>query len=247
MSVNRLNTDARPTTSFHPAARVKYRMVAAGVIEEYIKLTQREKCIGWVPVTLTDNGFSDANADSLRREEFAERKTFAFIHAVKSSDHTAWTYNAAKALYDRAVNGAEEFKKLNHDCYTKSEELGVQQVCVAAAESAYLKAKAQADADTKAVKASLPPDTKTALEADAKASDAKAQELKKAYDKEIAEAQKCESAYNTAILQLREFEVSMREALDVRHAVCHRYGPEWVEEFDAATERLAAEGFAFPA
>lgn len=242
---NRLNTDAKPTTAFHPCARIKYRMVEVGEICEWQKLTVNGSCLGWAATTTNSADYKDPGAAQLANDEFVERKTFCFVHAVMSPDHTAWTYNAAKALYDRVINAAEEFKALNHACYTKSEELWVQQVCAVAAESAYLKAKAQAEADAKAVKGALPPDTKTTLEAAAKSSSVKAQELKTAYDKEIAEAQKCESAYNTAVIQLREFEVSMREALDVRHAVFARYGADWTDAFDAATERLSYEGFAF--
>lgn len=81
-----------PTTSVHPEARLKYRMIM-GEIKEYTK----EKGIGWRPTHVTPEGFQSFMAREIAKKESRYERHFFFNHWVASAQHEAWTLHGATA------------------------------------------------------------------------------------------------------------------------------------------------------
>lgn len=80
-----------PSSAFHPKPRLKYR-IQSGIITEWAKITERNKCLGWRPTNNAE--FADSGMAELTAMEPLPR-AFYFFHAVASAEHDRWTPSQA--------------------------------------------------------------------------------------------------------------------------------------------------------
>lgn len=101
------DTDQKPTSSFHPTARLKYRISPEGKISEWEKVSSKRRCLGWHRTPIDNNGFRDPIMQALSNEEDTNKRVFLFSAAVLSAEHSRWALQEGRKLWDFIHNGRD--------------------------------------------------------------------------------------------------------------------------------------------